>query len=100
MTEKPKRDQRAYEVYNKYSTGVPAAKMMAAVDRLGDPYTNKPCVSGVRGYPPKVMAVVVALCEHWNVGYRRTAATLRTNGDLHKKLGLTSVPSKGTIGNA
>ena len=98
MTEKPKRDQRAYEVYNKYSTGVPAAKMMAAVDRY--PYANKPCVGGVRGYPPKVMAVVVALCEHWNVGYRRTAATLRTNGDLRKKLGLTSVPSKGTIGNA
>ena len=64
MTEKPKRDQRAYEACNKYSTGVLAAKMMAAVDRLGDPYANKPCVSGVRGYPPKVMAVVVALCEH------------------------------------
>ena len=48
MTEKPKLDQRAYGAYNKYSTGVLAAKMMAAVDRLGDPYANKPCVGGVR----------------------------------------------------
>ena len=100
MKEKPKRDQRAYEIYNKYSTGVLVAKMMAAVERLGDPYTNRPCVSGVRGYPPKAMVVVVALCEYWNVGYRRTASTLRNNGDLLRRLGLTRVPSRGTIGNA
>ena len=33
MTEKPKRDQREYEIYNKYSTGVLVTKMMAAVER-------------------------------------------------------------------
>lgn len=100
MTEKPKRDQREYEIYNKYSTGVLVTKMMVAVERLGDPYTNRPCVSGVRIYPPKTMAVVVALCEHWNVGYRRTAATLRSHGDLLKRLGLARVPCRSTIGNA
>ena len=45
-------------------TGVLAAKMMAAADRPGDPYTNKPCVSGVGGCPPRAMAVVAALCGH------------------------------------
>lgn len=42
MTGKPKPDQRAYEICNKHSTGLLASKMMDAVDRLGDPYTNRP----------------------------------------------------------
>ena len=42
MAGKPKPDQRAYEIYNKYSTGLLASKMTGAVDRLGDPYTSRP----------------------------------------------------------
>ena len=97
---KPKRDQRAYEMYHRYSAGMLAVMMLAAVERLGDPYTLLPCVSGVKGYPPKVMAVVVALNEYWNCGYRRTSANIRSNGDLLRKLGLDNAPSKSAIGTA
>ena len=98
---KPKRDQKAYELYNKpygkHSLDMLVVILMDIVEQLGDPYTLKPCVSGVRGYSPKVMVVVVALGERWNGGYRRTSANLRSHGDLLKRLGLPRAPSKSAI---
>ena len=100
MKEKPKRNQHAYELFNKYSLDIIASLLLPLVKELGDPYTLKPCVSGVRGYSPKIMAVIVALCEYSNHGYRRTHSTLRGNPTLLAKLGLSSIPSKSTIGAA
>lgn len=100
MKEKPKRDQRTYELFNKYSLDIFASLLLPVVEEMGDPYILKPCVSGVRGYPPKIMAVIVALCEYSNTGYRRTYSLLRGNPTLLAKLGLSSMPSKSTIGAA
>ena len=101
---KPKRDQRAYELFNKsygkYSLDLIVATLLPAVERMGDPYILKPCVSGVRGYPPKAMVIIVTLCEYSNVGYRRTHALMCKNRTLLGKLGLSTMPSKSTIGDA
>lgn len=100
MKKKPRRDQRAYELFNKYSLDLIVATLLPAVEMMGDPYVLKPCVSGVRGYPPKAMAIVVALSEYSNVGYRRTHALMCKNHTLLGKLGLSQMPSKSTIGDA
>ena len=46
------------------------------------------------------MAVIVALNEYWNVGYRKTHSTIRSNRGLLERLGLDTVPSKSAIGRA
>ena len=83
--------------YGEYPLDMLVVILMDIVEQLGDPYTLKPCVSGVRGYSPKVMVVVVALGERWNGGYRRTSANLRSHGELLKRLGLPRAPSKSAI---
>lgn len=100
MNEKPKRDQRAYELFNKYSEDIFVSLLLPVVEEMGDPYTLKPCVSGVRGYPPKIMATIVALCEYSNAGYRRTHSMLHANPTMRARLGLPGIPSKSAIGAA
>ena len=46
------------------------------------------------------MAVIVALNEYWNIGYRKTHSTIRSNKGLLERMGLDTIPSKSAIGRA
>ena len=58
-----KRDQRAYDLFQKYRFTVVLFVVTRIAGMMDAPYRIRPSVSGPRGYPPRAMAVIVFMLE-------------------------------------
>lgn len=97
MDQKTKRDQRAYNLFEKYSFDLILNMIMGIVNDMNEPYTLGVCFGGKLGYAPKAMAMVTILHESMDKTCREMEAYLRHNPEIAKKIGLDSIPSKSTI---
>ena len=92
-----KRDQRVYDLYQKYRFTFVLNILILIVNKPDEPYTLKPSVSGVHRYPPRAMALVVFMMEELYLTYRGAVGYLNGHRDKLKAMGLNKVPSKSTI---
>ena len=92
-----KRDQRAYDLFQKYRFTFVLRVLIVIVNKLDEPYTLKPSVSGVHGYPPRSMAIFVFIMEELHLTYRGAVGYLNEHREKLKAMGLSKVPSKSTI---
>ena len=65
-----KRDQRAYDLFQKYRITMVLFAVVTIAGMLSEPYRLKPSVSGPHGYPPRAMAVIVFMMEDTHLTYR------------------------------
>ena len=101
MTCKEKRDQRSYEIVQKYRSGLFLNVLISIIGELPDPYTVKAGVGGMMAYSPKMMAAVCFMLEFERTTYRSMADRLRSNHSMAKKIGFASAtPSRSTISRA
>lgn len=92
-----KRDQRAYDLFQKYRFTFVLHILIIIVNKLDEPYTLKPSVSGVHGYPPRAMAIVIFMMEELHLTYRGAVGYLNGHCEKLKAIGLDKIPSKSTI---
>ena len=95
-----KRDQRAYDLFQKYRFTVVLFVVTRIAGMMDAPYRIKPSVSGPRGYPPRAMGVIVFMMEELHLTYRGMVGYLNEHRQTLQKLGLNKVPSKSTIHRA
>ena len=92
-----KRDQRVYDLFQKYRFTFVLRVLILIVNNLDGPYGLKASVSGVHGYPPRAMAIFVFIMEEFHLTYRGAVGYLNGHREKLKAMGLNKVPSKSTI---
>ena len=100
MTEtKKKRDQRSFDLVQRYLPGLILATTVARiVNGMDEPYTLNPGVGGKNGYLPRTMAIVCIMLEAERRTYRKMVGYLHADREAARKMGLTgNIPSKSTI---
>lgn len=95
-----KRDQRAYDLFQKYRFTFILFVIIRIANKHEEPYLLRPSVSGVHGYPPRAMVIIVFMMEELHLTYRGVTGYLNAHHQTLKKLGLNKVPSKSTIHRA
>ena len=91
------RDQKTYDLFQQYRFTFVMFVIVRIAGNLEAPYSLKPSVSGVHGYAPRSMAVIVFMMEELHLPYRGMVGYLNAHRKTLEKLGLNNVPSKSTI---
>ena len=98
MTETKKRDQRSFDLVQRYLPGLILATVVRIVNGMDEPYTLNPGVGGKNGYLPRTMAIVCIMLEAERRTYRKMVGYLHADREAARKMGLTdNIPSKSTI---
>lgn len=101
MTSEAKRDQRAYDLVQGRLPDLILAKIVGIVRELDEPYAIRPGIGGLRGYPPRAMAVACVIRDAERKTFRGMAGLLHCNRDLAERIGFEGgTPAKSTINDA
>ena len=99
--DKPKRDQRAFDLIQQFLPALMLDTIIKMVKELPEPYAVRAGLGGLAAYPPRTMAIICILLEAERTTYRKMAAKLVANHELAKKLNLANrTPTKNTIWRA
>ncbi len=79
---KGKRDQRYYEIIQKYRSSVFRNVLIRIVGELPDPYVARVGVGSMMAYTPKMMVVACIMIEFERITYHRVLSKILDLGNL------------------